>query len=183
MGRHIFHPTRLHKALSILALKNQTKMKIHEETNRQSPKWRSSLISQGKKRKVSQHSPCSACIFGISSHRYSWITLRKLYPQIRVECLLDLFILVRSCWAGACRLINMPEKFSVKKKSQKSRPESWAIPPTQHMLLSRSTFLCIPPPTHSPAVAGSYYNGTCGWTHRDREDWEVSETQDFKTCK
>lgn len=183
MGRHIFHPTRLYKSLSILALKNQTKMKIHEETNRQGPKWRSSLISQGKKRQVSQHLPCSACIFGISSHRYSWITLRKLYPQIRVECLLDLSILVRSCWAGACRLINMPEKFSVKKKSQKSRPESWAIPPTQHMLLSRSTFLCIPPPTHSPAVAGSYYNGTCGWTRRDREDWEVSETQDFKTCK
>lgn len=48
----------------------------------------------------------------------------------------------------------MPEKFSVKKKSQRSRPESWAIPPTQHMLLSRSSFLCIPPPTHSPAVSG-----------------------------
>lgn len=75
----------------------------------------------------------------------------------------------------------IPEKLSVKKKSWKSRPESWAIPPTQHMLLSGSSFLCIPPPTHSPAVTESHYNGTCGWTLR--EDWEVPETRDFKTRK
>lgn len=101
MERQIFHPTRLHKAL---ALRRQ-RWRATKAPQRQSPKWRSSLISQRKKRQVSQHSSCLACIFGISSHRYSWIILRKLHPQIKVGCLLDLFILVRSCWAGACRLI------------------------------------------------------------------------------
>lgn len=75
----------------------------------------------------------------------------------------------------------IPGKFNVKKKSWKSRPESWVTPPTQHMLLSRSSFLRIPPPTHSPAVTGCYYNGTCGWTLR--EDWETRESPRHKTSK
>lgn len=128
MGRDIFHPTRLHKALSILALKSHTKMKSHSGTNRQDSKWRSSLISQRKKGKcLSVH--LAQLIFAISSHRYSWTILRKLYPQLRVEQILDLFIVARSCWAGPCRLIMCLKNLMWRRRARKVGQKVGLFPP------------------------------------------------------
>lgn len=117
-----------------------------------------------KTRQVSQCSSCSACIFGISSHSCSWIILMKLYPQIRVEHLMDLFIVVRSCWAGALHA----RKIQCEEKEPEKQARKLGYFPQSTYAAVQKHFLCIPPPTHSPAVTGSYYNGTCGWTLRDR---------------
>lgn len=127
-------------------MKSHARKSRHQQARLQMEK-QSYLIS--KKRQVLQYSACLACILGISSHLFSWITLRRVYPQIRAKHLLKPHHRGNKLLS---RSTQVPEKLRVRKKSQKSQKVG-LFPPA---LLPRSSFLCIPSPTYSPAVIGSY---------------------------
>lgn len=133
---------------------------------RQGSKWKISHISHTKKGQVLRYPACSACIFGISSHFFFWITLRRIYPQIRAELLLNLIIVSRSYWAGACRPIPSLKNLQWRRKARKVGQKVGLSQTPPQPLLPRSSFLCIPTPQLWSAVTNMGDLDWCSETAR-----------------